>query len=210
MFFQPLTFATGISLVLLSRVQALPSPYVNTSTPVSTPVVTDEPTALTPPNLSTWVPPTSLPNPSPSSPPDVTVQNTTSSEGLPSSTVLPTSTPALLNSTSSYVYPNATVTQSVYNTSSTIPHAFNTTTPTPIYTNTTATKSSWFTYAQNTTGPSGPTPAPVKLSPALPPSLDAQDPVILQPNRSVSLYFQAPPRSNSSGTYLFPSFLKQF
>lgn len=203
MYFQSLTFVTGISLALLSEVQAIPSDYITTITPLSTSVIIDEPPTSTPPNLSTWIPPTSLSNLSTWAPPNATIQNTTSLESLPLSTILslPTSTSALLNTTSSYLYPNATVTQPVYNTSSTISDAFNTSTPTPIYTNATATQS-WFTYTQNTTRPGGPTPAPVKLSPALPPSLDPNDPAILQPNSSVSLYFQAPPRSNSSGNSL--------
>jgi hypothetical protein len=35
--------------------------------------------------------------------------------------------------------------------------------------------------------------------PATPPQLDPHDPVVLQPNASVSLFYQQPSQSNASG-----------
>lgn len=196
MIFQTSALVAGISFwCFVSRVQAVPSRYVNSSTLISTPSVTTDTSSSTP---------VDLPIVSTSIPYNGTIQDPTSTEETPVTTAvlpLPTSTSAFLNSTSLYIYPNATTTERAYNTSSTLSYAFNTSTPIKLYPNATATQSRWFTQANYTTRASGATPAPAILSPALPPTLNPHDPVILQPNRSINLYFQAPAPSNGSGTY---------
>lgn len=78
--------------------------------------------------------------------------------------------------------------------------------PSPTYSgfaNTTASQTAaWYTIKSSpiSTGTDGtPTPEPAILVPATPPQLDPHDPVVLQPNASVSLFYQQPSLSNASG-----------
>jgi len=129
--------------------------------------------------------------------PNVTLHNTTTVDAL-SPASLPTDSPdGPGNITSTQLHPNTTSHSTTNTTINDFHGAFNTSRPAAPYAN--ATQTQWFTQANATSTKSGPTPPPVNLAPAIPPTIDPLDPIVLQPNRTVELYFQAPRPNNGSG-----------
>lgn len=108
----------------------------------------------------------------------------------------------LTNITIPHLDPNSTIAPSQKATITTYYGSFNTSGPGAPYANATATYSHWFTQANVTTARPGPTPLPVNLAPAIPPNIDPHDPVVLVPNKTINLYFQAPRPSTGSGMML--------
>ncbi|KAH8654601.1 hypothetical protein BGZ60DRAFT_568402 [Tricladium varicosporioides] len=126
----------------------------------------------------------------------ITSQNVTSSITLTTitptealSSALSTPIPTLSDSTSLYIQPNSTTQSKVISTSYPTESGFG---------NQTISPSARYTFANRTSSSSGPTPAPAVLIPANPPGINPLDPIVLQPNQSVSLFFQQPAASNSS------------
>ncbi|CAG8979487.1 hypothetical protein HYALB_00011891 [Hymenoscyphus albidus] len=106
-----------------------------------------------------------------------------------SSTISSSSTNVPTNTTTiTYTRPNSTISSSSLIT------------PSPTHKNTTSTASQtgWYAFANKTANAGTPTPEPAILSPAIPPGLDRHDPIVLQPNTSVSLFYQSPAPTNAS------------
>jgi len=108
---------------------------------------------------------------------------------------------------SGHTFHSTVVLNSTFSANSSSPTSKSSTGPSATFSgfpNTTASQTAaWYTVksAPISTGTNGvPVPEPTVLVPATPPHLDPHDPVILQPNASVSLFYQEPSQSNASGT----------